>query len=201
MIDPHHAEIMQSETLQLIRKDEWRMNCLEAVRRLHLPDWYLAAGFLRNAIWDHLHQYESRTPLNDVDLVFYDPSDLGTQAEQQIESVLKSTHPGVNWEVRNQARMHLRNHHAPYQNSEHAIGHWIEIPTCVGVRLEEDDLLVIAAPFGLAENFSLRVAPNPNVPYPPELFRSRVTTKRWLELWPKLTIVSVKDSENPGSNG
>ena len=54
------------ETIALIRQDEWRMACLHSVAALHLPDCYLAAGFLRNAIWDALHGKKSRTPLNDV---------------------------------------------------------------------------------------------------------------------------------------
>ena len=54
--------------------EEWE--CLEAVSSLWLPDWYIAAGFLRNAIWDALHAKSVRTPLNDIDVIYYDAGRL-----------------------------------------------------------------------------------------------------------------------------
>jgi uncharacterized protein len=154
---------MLAETIQLIQGDTWRMECLEAVDSLALPDWYIAAGFLRNAIWDALHAKSVRTPLNDVDVVYYDLGDHGTTAEAQIESVLQARCPTVKWEARNQARMHLPNGHAPYRDSAHAIAHWIETPTCVGVRIGRDRGLEIVAPYGLAENW-----PNLRAEWPSE---------------------------------
>ncbi|WP_370646549.1 nucleotidyltransferase family protein, partial [Photobacterium sp. OFAV2-7] len=65
----------EEKTSQLLVGDELRMACLEAARTLKLPDWYLGAGFLRNAIWDHLHGKTSMTPLNDVDVVYFDAED------------------------------------------------------------------------------------------------------------------------------
>jgi uncharacterized protein len=70
---------MHAETVELIQRDAWRMECLEAVESLGLPDWYIAAGFLRNAIWDALHDKSERTPLNDVDVVYYDGGDSGAR--------------------------------------------------------------------------------------------------------------------------
>jgi uncharacterized protein len=52
---------MLNATARLIRSDAWMMECLQAVERLKLPDWYIAAGFLRNAIWDFLHEKTTRT--------------------------------------------------------------------------------------------------------------------------------------------
>ena len=46
------------QTASILRKDSVRMQCLRAARSLNLPDWYLGAGFLRNAIWDYLHEKE-----------------------------------------------------------------------------------------------------------------------------------------------
>lgn len=154
---------MLAETIELIQSDAWRMECLRVVESLNLPDWYIAGGFLRNAIWDALHGKSVRTPLNDVDVVYYDAEDHGMAAQVQIESVLQARCPTAKWEVRNQARMHLHNGHPPYHDSENAIAHWIETPTCVGVRIGRDGWLQIVAPYGLAENWSLRVAPNPRV--------------------------------------
>jgi len=126
--------------------------------------------------------------LNDVDVVYYDREDSGAVDEAQIEAALTARRPEVTWEARNQARMHLRNGHAPYRDSAHAIEHWIETPTCVGVRIGRGRELEIVAPYGLAENWSLRVTPNPRIRYPAALFNRRVREKRWLEHWPRLQV-------------
>lgn len=180
-------------TLALLETDPWRMDCLQIVRSLQLPDWYIGAGFLRNAIWDALHDKPVPTLLNDVDVIYFDPGDLGAEAEAQLEATLTALAPDVAWQVRNEARMHIPNQHAPYRDSADAIAHWPETPTCVGVRLETDDSLTIAAPYGLSENWSLRVAPNPVVPCPIELFNQRVFDKRWLEIWPRLQVHRARD--------
>jgi uncharacterized protein len=189
---------MLAETIQLIQRDRWRMDCLEAVDSLGLPDWYIAAGFLRNAIWDAVHAKSARTPLNDVDVVYYDPGDHGTPPEGQIESLLRARDPTVKWEARNQARMHLLNGHAPYHDSAHAIAHWIEAPTCVGVRIGRDRRLEVVAPYGIAENWSLRVAPNPRIRYPAALFNQRVREKCWLEHWPRLRVDWPSETDRDG---
>ena len=170
------------------------MDCLRSVERLGLPDWYIAAGFLRNAIWDVLHEKQSRTPLNDVDVVYYDPADLRPWTEHELEFAMQNDRPGINWQVRNQARMHIPNSHAPYRDTEHAMAHWPEIPTCIGVRIEPDGTLKVAAPYGIEENWSLRVRPNPLVRYPASLYNDRIRNKRWLQHWPKLQVEWAHDS-------
>ncbi|MCE7629125.1 nucleotidyltransferase family protein, partial [Vibrio fluvialis] len=67
------------------------------------------------------------------------------------------------------------------------IARWVEVQTCVGVRLEADDHLNFFAPFGLEENWSLRVSMNPDFPQP-EVFRRRIADKHWLTLWPELRV-------------
>lgn len=76
-----------SDTAVVIEADSIRMECLQAVRALNLPDWFIAAGFVRNAIWDHLHSLPM-TPLNDVDVVYFDPDDcsLATEAHYYISN-------------------------------------------------------------------------------------------------------------------
>lgn len=175
----------QTLTTELLRRDSFRMDCLKAARQLKLRDYYVAAGFLRNAIWDHLHNVPSSTLLNDLDLVYFDDSDPSIEREQQLSMQLHQLQPGVPWEVRNQARMHLMHGHAPYQTTAEAIGLWIEIPTCVGVRLEQDDSFSFCAPYGLEQNWSLDIKLNPQNPKA-ELFAKRIQQKNWLRLWPKL---------------
>jgi hypothetical protein len=70
---------MNSEFTRLkniILADPARVEVLEFARDLNLPDWAIGAGFVRNAVWDHLHGYEFATPLNDIDVLISIP---GTQ--------------------------------------------------------------------------------------------------------------------------
>jgi hypothetical protein len=175
-----------AKTEALIRADKWRMDCLAAVKTLSLPDWLLVAGFVRNLIWDHLHGKTKATPLNDVDVAFFDPSDLAPAMEQDIESILRSMRPEVCWQVRNQARMHLRNGHRPYRNTTDAISYYPEQATCVGVRLSAANEVEVVAPLGLEHNWKLSIAPNPKANYADSVFMARMKSKRWLETWPAL---------------
>ncbi|MEW9798402.1 nucleotidyltransferase family protein [Alteromonas sp. CYL-A6] len=171
----------------LLRADPFRMRCLRAVRALKLNDAFIAAGFVRNAIWDACHGYDEPTPLNDIDVVYFDRRDCSEARDAALTEQLQSQVPDVVWEVKNQARMHAKHNHSPYTNTTEALRHWVEIPTCVGVRLEEDDSLTVTAPFGLAHNFSLNVAINPDFPRP-YVFRQRIASKQWLLRWPRLRV-------------
>jgi len=87
--DAFSMDLMLTDTVELIRADAWRMQCLAAVAALDLPDSYVGAGFLRNAIWDLLHEKHARTPLNDVDVVYFDSADVTSGTEAQIEAALE----------------------------------------------------------------------------------------------------------------
>ena len=176
-------------TTDLLLHDTFRMNCLRAARQLRLEDYYLAAGFLRNAIWDHLHGLSKMTPLNDIDLVYFDSADKSTETELQLTFQLNRLLPEAGWEVRNQARMHELHGHAPYQNTVEGVAQWVEIATCVGVRLEQDDSFSFCAPYGLEHNWNLTLQVNPFNPRP-QLFAKRIQQKNWLKLWPQLQLIS-----------
>lgn len=186
---PSDIELLYlGQTEALLRNDSLRMRCLLTAQALNLPDWYLGAGFVRNAIWDHLHHKTEMTPLNDVDLVFFDPTDVSPQREQALQEQLIASMPEINWEVRNQARMHEKHGHAPYRSTAHGIAQWVEVPTCVGVRLEHDGRLTFCAPYGLRQNWSLTIAINP-CNRQPEIVQRRILEKKWLKLWPHLHLI------------
>lgn len=80
-----------------------------------------------------------------------------------------------------------------YLSSEDALSYWIEISTCVAVRLNQDDSLSLIAPFGIDDLVNLKVRPNSKYidkrgPYGLEEYRKRVQGKKWKEKWPKLII-------------
>ncbi|CAI2388712.1 MULTISPECIES: nucleotidyltransferase family protein [Alteromonas] len=204
----------------IIKRDPFRMRCLRALRALDLPQGYIGAGFVRNAIWDELHARATPTPLNDIDVIYfsgeinppqsvasadntlesvpqpqaYSPNSAAANSglkaqEQAIEHELARMVPQANWQVKNQARMHVAHAHAPYQNCHDAISYWIERETCVAVRLLANDDLDILAPFGLEANFAGTISINPKYPRS-EVFKQRLASKNWLTVWPLLTLVS-----------
>lgn len=166
--------------------DAQRMKVLRAVASLELPDCYVAAGFVRNMVWDHLHGFEA-TPLNDIDVVFFDPTNTYEGYTVRVEEKLSSFEPSVRWEVRNQAVMHRRNNDQPYDNTTDAMSYWPEKETAVGVNLESSGIIRVAAPFGLESLFAGCISHNPKRAR--SVFLERLATKQWLHKWPRLEIV------------
>src|SRR5262249_60001440 len=91
----------------IIAQDPVGMEQLRAVRSLGLPDWCIAAGFVRNRVWDHLHGIAPPRPPVDIDVLYFDAADISKEREAQYEGELKRLLPEVPWQVRNQARMHV----------------------------------------------------------------------------------------------
>jgi hypothetical protein len=161
---------------------------LTMVRSLNLPDWCIAAGYVRNFVWDYLHGKAERTPLNDIDILYYDVSDELEDTEKRYEEQLRKQNQAYDWSVKNQARMHVRNHDDRYESSEAAMMRWPETVTAVGVTLDDHDEIRIVAPFGLNDLFDLIVRKSPYFK-DSEYYLNRVNAKGWKEIWPRLKII------------
>src|SRR6185437_10083075 len=144
---------------RIIAQDPVGMKQLRAARTLGLPDWCIAAGFVRNRVWDHLHGISPSRPPPDIDVLYYDASDISKDREAAYETRLDQMISGVAWEVRNQARMHIRKNLPPHRDTADAMTFWLETVTAVGVRLEEDDRLTVIAPLGIEDLVTLRCRP------------------------------------------
>lgn len=188
----------ERDIIDLIREDEWMMDILRVAEKLNLPDWWIGAGFIRSKVWDYLHGYKKRTPLPDVDLIYFDKDDFAgedenfsTKAEDKYQEEISKFNDNVKWSVTNQARMHLAHRREPYKNSEEGLSEWSETATCVGVRLENGKLKLIA-PYGVSDLVNLIVRPIPayetKFGYDPDVFKTRIRDKEWLKKWPKLKV-------------
>jgi hypothetical protein len=156
------------------------------VESLVLPDAWIGAGFIRNAIWDVLHGRDvSVSTLNDVDVVYLDPADTCQERDVAIESRLRALAPDVNWQVRNQARMHLRNGDAPYRNTYDAIACWPETATAIAARMVSGKVEVMA-PHGIDDLVNLIVRPTPAFARKMNIYRERLSSKNWRTRWPML---------------
>ena len=185
-----HAQLIE----QWLRADPVRIEALEVAARLELEDWCIAAGFVRNLVWDRVHDKVRPTPLNDIDLIYFDRTTDGAAADVALEAGLKSA-LDLPWSVKNQARMHLRNGHRPYSSTVDAMSHWVEMETAVGVRWSAHDGIRVVAPLGLDRLFASTITLNPGSG-DRAAFRDRIRQKRWLELWPALRVV---EAEGAGS--
>jgi len=175
----------------LFLHDPTRRAVLDAVRALGLPDWAVGAGFVRNAVWDRLHGFVAPTPLDDVDVLYFDPADFSKATEQALEARLAAAMPDVPWSVRNQARMHRRNGDAPYRDTEDALRYWLETATCVAVRLERDDSLTVIAPYGVDDLLGFCSGPTPRGRQRDEAYRARMRAKNWPARWPRVRVAGL----------
>ena len=178
------------ELIDIITASTWRMGALRLVSDLNLDDWWVAAGFVRNAVWDKLHG-RPMTPLNDLDVIYYDPENTKIAFDENIRAELESRSPRKKWSVTNQARMHEQYGDAPYGSCLEAMRRWPETATAVALSLDSRGKLVVAAPYGLDDLFDLIVRPTRS-----ELtmiVKERAEKKRWKKIWSSLTFVDIPE--------
>ena len=85
--------------------------------------------------------------------------------------------------------MHERNLDRAYLSASDAMRYWPDTATAVGVRLNEQAEIEVAAPFGLDDLFSLVLRPPERfVVEKHSIYANRIHTKNWQATWPKLRI-------------
>lgn len=182
---------MQNEhdLLALIEEDIWMMEILKTAQALDLPDWWICAGFVRTKIWDTLHGYKKRTALSDIDVIYFDSKITNKEIEKKFEEDLHTLIPGLPWSVKNQARMHTINNLEPYASSIDAISKFPETATALGVKLDQQDRLVLTAPCGIQDVLGMKIRPTPHFENTDGLlgiYEKRLKKKKWKQTWPKL---------------
>jgi hypothetical protein len=165
------------------------VSLLRPVAALGIPDCWIGAGLIRNAIWNYLHGLPME-PItgSDVDVVYCDDSEVSLERDLAIERRLLDEFSDVPWSVHNQARMYERNGDAPYRNTADAIRCWPETATAVAARLVRDNVQVIA-PHGVGDLVSMIVRPSPAFARKLPIYRSRLAAKNWAQRWPRLHFI------------
>jgi hypothetical protein len=178
----------ESDVEKLVRSDPWMMDVLAAAEKLNLPDWWIGAGFLRNKIWDAMENNINQNS-RDVDLVYFDSSDVRPETDWGYDDFMKSKYPFAEWEVRNQARMHYKNNFEPYSSTADGISHWVEAATCVAVKREMDEMAFLWC-YGIDDilNMTIRPIEQFNTPELIPTFYKRIEEKGWRERWPHLQM-------------
>lgn len=186
---------LEAELAAIVRADAGLMHVLTTVRALDLPDWRLVSGAVYQAVWNARTGRPAGYGVRDYDLAYFDASDLSYEAEDVVIKRVAAAFDEPfrsQVEVRNQARVHLwfQNRfgepYAPLHSTDEALGRFVAPTFAVGVRLEADDRLSIAAPFGLDDVFALTIRPNPNRPVA-RGWAKAVDSAR--ARWPELTVI------------
>ena len=180
--------MLEERLRQYLLEYEPMMHDLRLVQSLGLPQCYIAAGYIRNYVWDRLHGLGGRGRHHDIDVVYFDPENPSEERDLTLERQLIGQTGNDRWSVKNQARMHIRNREAPYHSTEDALSRWPETVTAVGARLDEEDRLSLCSPHGLDDLFNLVVRRSPLFTDRAYYLR-RVHEKEWKKQWPLLTII------------
>ena len=186
-----------SQVAAIVAEDAGAMAQLAAARALGLPDAWIAAGFVRTRGWDRLSGVWPPRPVEDVDVVYFDAADPEGERETEHETALSRLLPGVPWQVRNQARMHVRKGDPPYRDTAHSMLHWLETATAIGVRLDPTGHIEVLAPYGVEDLLGLICRPTEAGRRWAAEYRARVEGKAWQTRWPRLRVIDP-DAAMPG---
>jgi len=138
------------------------------------------------------HGFDERTPMPDIDVIYYDPENIEESVEKKYEEVLRRLLSTIPWSVKNQARMHIVNNSSAYTSSVDAIGKFPETVTALAVKLDEKNKVILTAPHGIQDVINLIVKPTP---YFLELkdrmlvYEKRVRNKSWKVKWSKIEVI------------
>lgn len=185
---------LESRLVDIVRADPGLMHVLRGIRDQDLPDWRIFSGAVCQSVWNALTGRAAGYGVRDYDVGYFDP-DTSWDAEdvviKRVAAAFDEPFRGT-VEVRNQARVpiwfpaHFGEPCDPLSGTDQALERFVAPAFAIGVRLEKDDAVSVAAPLGLDDMFNLVLRPNPN----------RGVARDWLRVverararWPELTII------------
>lgn len=177
----------------IIRADPDIMRLLAALRELRLPQWRLVSGCVYQTVWNALTGRPRGIGIKDYDLAYFDPDTSWEAEDAVIRRVGAATRGCVGpVEARNQARVHLwfearfATPCPPLPSADEGLLRYASVVHAVGVRLEDDGGLDVAAPFGLDDLFSLVIRPNRALDNAATHASKAVRAKA---VWPEVAVV------------
>ena len=186
--------LIRQDLLQAIQLNTDLMRILTIICNLGLKDSWLAAGSVRNFIWNLLSDKSPFDHETDVDVIFFDP-DISYEETVSLEKKLREDFPQYQWELKNQVYMHQHSPHtAPYTSSRDAMSKYPERCTAIGLRLNEDSTLELFAPYGLEDILKFQVHPTPHFLENEDrmkLYQTRLSKNNWQEKWKNLTFSNL----------
>lgn len=185
---------LETRLAAVVRADPGLMHVLTTVRGLGLNDWRIFSGAVYQSVWNHVTGRPAGYGIRDYDLGYFDGDTSWDAEDAVIRRVAAAFEPPVRdmVEVRNQARVHLwfeGKFGEPYDaltGTDEALARFVAPAFAVGIRLEADDAISVAAPFGLEDVFALTLKPNPARPLAKGWTRAVANA---VARWPELTIL------------
>jgi hypothetical protein len=190
---------VQRRTVQtLVKQSPILLQVLETLRKVD-EGLFVGGGVIRNVVWDYLHEYSAATPIDDVDVIYFDPKERTKEHDAAFEAKLRNSIPNLKWSVKNQARMHEMNIDTPYTSLEDAVSKWPETATAMAARLGAGGEIEVVAPHGFDDLFRLVVSPTPHFLTRLDRYRSRIIQKNWGHHWPRLRFFDLDDAIHTSS--
>jgi len=187
---------LQARLIEIVRASPRLMQVLSLARALDLPDWRLVSGAVYQPVWNALTGRDPDYGIKDYDLCYFGPDPSWAAEDVQIRRAAALFPPELSplVEVRNQARVHLwfegkfGEPYAPLGCTDAMLERFVCPAFAVGVRLTREDAIDIAAPFGLADCFSMQLRPNPRRPIAHQNFQR--ATAACLARWPEVRVLT-----------
>jgi len=185
---------LETRLADIVRADPGLMHVLTTVRGLGLNDWRVFSGAVYQSVWNAVTGRPIGYGRKDYDLGYFDP-DVSWDAEDAVIKRVAAAFDEpfrTDVEVRNQARVHIwfpDRFGEPYEaltGTDEALARFVAPAFAVGVRLEADDTISIAVPFGLEDVFSMTLRPNPNRPVAKGWDKAVASAQA---RWPELTVI------------
>ena len=189
------SDALTARLIAIVRADPDLMHVLRTVRELDLPDWRVVSGAVYQAVWNVQTGRPAGYGIKDYDLAYFDASDVSYEAEDVVIKRVAAAFEEPfrsQVEARNQARVHLwfenrfGEPYTPLGSTDEALSRFVAPTFAVGVRLEANDRITVAAPFGLDDVFAMTIRPNPNRPLAKGWAR---TIENARGRWPELTVI------------
>ena len=185
---------LEARLVDIVRADPGLMHVLTIVRDQDLPDWRIFSGAVYQGVWNAVTGRPPGYGMRDYDVGYFDP-DTSWDAEDVVIKLVAAAFDEPfrsTVEVRNQARVpiwfpaHFGEPYDPLSGTDEALARFVAPAFAIGVRLEPDDSISVAAPLGLEDMFALTLRPNPHRPVAKDWPR---VVERARARWPELTVI------------
>jgi hypothetical protein len=181
----YSMDIAMNDTLEILKNSSRVNSVINTIKLIDREFLFLTGGALRNVIWNSLHYYSEYYEIEDCDLIFFNESNITKQYEEFLKKELNYLNPTINWSVKNQARMHIKNNHLIYKDIPDALRKFPE--TCSALAIDKNWNIVV--PYGLNDLLNLSVKPTKFcIDNELDVFFNRVAKKKWLTKWPGLIL-------------
>lgn len=181
--------------ISIIESSGLLLEIFNKARNLELNSYFVGAGCITQTVWNQLTGRSLTYGISDIDIVYFDDSNLSLEEEDVIIKKADKCFEDVKLpiDVKNQARVHLWYELKfgiklrPYNSLEDAIVTWPTTATALGLRKERNDTWHLYAPFGLEDLFNLTLRPNKTL-ISEDIYYQKVV--KWKSKWPELKVVA-----------